>query len=273
MALVGGRLRRSRPCQPGRTRLGQPGRSRLRRLVAALAVAATTVVGSAALAAPALASSASDLGAATSAARAAAGLPALALDAQLTAVAQGWANQLAAAGTLSHNPALRTQVTNWNVLGENVGMAADIPSVQAAFMASPAHRDNILDPRYTQMGVASATSIYASCSCQVLWVVVDFRRPASAPAVTAAAPKPAPKPVPKVTTTRIPAKHVPVQPKVVTHAGTLAAAAPLVVKPATAPASPTTLRSHLAASRASTTGADPVGQLLTFATEVSQLND
>ena len=152
----------------------------LRRLVAAVAVAATAFVGSAALATPALASPAGDLGAATNAARAAAGLPALALDAQLTAVAQGWANQLAAAGTLSHNPALRTQVTNWNVLGENVGMAGDIPSVQAAFMASPAHRDNILDPRFTQMGVASATSTYASCGCAVLWVVVDFRRPATA---------------------------------------------------------------------------------------------
>jgi hypothetical protein len=242
--------------------------------VASFAVAATALVGSAALATPALASSASDLGAATNAARASAGVPALALDAQLTAVAQGWANQLAAAGTLSHNPALRTQVTNWNVLGENVGMAVDIPSVQAAFMASPGHRDNILDPRFTQMGVASATSTNASCGCQVLWVVVDFRHPATATAA-APAPKPVPKPAPKVTTKRAPTKHLPVNPKVVTHAGTVAADLPLVVKPATAPAgaSSATLSSHLAASGAPTTGADPVGQLLTFATEVSQLND
>jgi len=239
--------------------------------VAAFAVAATAVVGSAALATPALASSAGDLGAATNAARASAGLPALALDGQLTAVAQAWANQLAAAGTLSHNPALRTQVTNWNVLGENVGMAGDIPSVQAAFMASPAHRDNILDPRYTQMGVASATSMNASCGCQVLWVVVDFRHPASA-AVSAPAPKPVPKPVPKVTTKRAPTRHVPVKPKVVAHVRTVAADLPLVAKAATGPSS-TMLRSRLAASRAPTTGADPVGQLLTFATEVSQLND
>ena len=247
----------------------------MRRLVAAFAVAATAVVGSAALATPALASSASDLGAATNAARGAAGLPALALDAQLTAVAQGWANQLAAAGTLSHNPALRTQVTNWNVLGENVGMAGDIPSVQAAFMASPGHRDNILDPRFTQMGVASATSTNASCGCQVLWVVVDFRHPVSAAAVAAPAPKPVPKPVPKVTTKRAPTKHLLVKPKVVTHVRTVAADLPLVAKAAAAPAGPssTMLRSHLAASGAPTTGADPVGQLLTFATEVSQLND
>jgi uncharacterized protein YkwD len=254
------------------------GRARLRRLVATVAVVATALVGSAALATSALASSAGDLGAATNAARAAAGLPALALNADLNAVAQGWANQLAAAGTLSHNPALRTQVSNWNVLGENVGMAADVPSVQAAFMASTAHRDNILDPRYTQMGVGSATSMYASCSCQVLWVVVDFRHPATSAAVAAPAPKPAakpiPKPVPKVTVKRAPAKPLPAKPKVVTHARAVAADLPLVAKPATAPASPTsaTLRTHLAASSAPTDGADPVGQLLTFATEVSQLN-
>ena len=58
-------------------------------------------------------------------------------------------------------------------------MAGDIPTVQAAFMASPEHKANILDPRYTQMGVGSATSIYPSCGCPVLWVVVDFRRPAT----------------------------------------------------------------------------------------------
>ena len=102
------------------------------------------------------------------------------------------ANKLAAAGVLSHNPAVRTQVTNWNVLGENVGMAGDVPTVQNAFMHSPEHKANILDPRYTQMGVGSATSIYPSCGCPVLWVVVDFRRPATVTTAPVAPKAPAP---------------------------------------------------------------------------------
>src|SRR5450432_661891 len=167
---------------------------RASRWVAMLSLVATALVGSAALASPALA-----------------------LNAQLSAVAQAWADQLAAAGVLSHNPALRNQVSDWSVLGENVGMAGDVPTVQTAFMASPPHRANILDPRYTQMGVGSATSIYPSCGCKVLWVVVDFRRPMSV--ATPSAPKTTPTPVKPATVkpanpvkpvTKTPAKVVPV---------------------------------------------------------------
>jgi hypothetical protein len=245
-----------------------------------LSLVATALVGSAALAAPAFASPAGDLGAATNAARVSDGLPALALNAQLNAVAQAWANKLAAAGVLSHNPALRSQVSDWSVLGENVGMAGDIPSVQAAFLASPPHRANILDPRYTQMGVGSATSIYPSCGCQVLWVVVDFRRPTTV--TTAPAAKPAPTPVkvaakPATTTAK---------PSVQTTAKTPVAAAktsttvPTATTVTTVPgvasgvvaASATTLQTQLAASSdPAGSVSDPVGRMLSFASVLSQL--
>lgn len=248
-----------------------------------LSLVATALIGSAALASPAFASPAGDLGAATNAARVSDGLPALTLNAQLNAVAQAWANKLAAAGVLSHNPALRTQVSDWTVLGENVGMAGDIPSVQAAFMASPPHKANILDPRYTQMGVGSATSIYPSCGCQVLWVVVDFRRPTT---VTTAAPKTAPTPVkvtvvkPATTTkptakpsaqTTVKAPAAPVQ-----AAKTVPAANTVITVPGVASgvvaASATTLRTQLAATANPTGSAnDPVGRMLNFASVLSQL--
>jgi len=238
--------------------------------VAMLSLVATALVGSAALASPAFASPAGDLGAATNVSRAGDGLPALALNAQLNAVAQAWANQLAAAGVLSHNPALRNQVSDWSVLGENVGMAGDVPTVQAAFMASPPHRANILDPRYTQMGVGSATSIYPSCGCKVLWVVVDFRRPTSvvtpAPKTTPVPAKPATvtpaKPVTKTAVTT-PAKVVPVTKQTTTVAG---------VSSGVVAASATALRTQLAASTdpAGATS-DPVGRMLNFASVLSTL--
>jgi Cysteine-rich secretory protein family len=255
---------------------------RARKWVATLSLVATALIGSAAVASPAFASPAGDLGAATNASRASTGLPALAVNASLTAVAQAWANQLAAANVLSHNPALRGQVSDWSVLGENVGMAGDIPTVQAAFMASPPHRANILDPRYTQMGVGSATSIYPSCGCKVLWVVVDFRRPTT---VATSAPKTTPTPVKPATIKAVtPTAVTPAQPVTKAAVATPAKVVPVTGK-ATAPsttvagvsagvvaASATTLRTHLAASTdpagAST---DPVGRMLNFANVLSTL--
>jgi hypothetical protein len=204
-------------------------------------------------------------------------LPPLTINAQLSAVAQAWANKLAAAGVLSHNPGLRTQVSDWTVLGENVGMAGDVPTVQNAFMHSPEHKANILDPRYTQMGVGSATSIYPSCGCPVLWVVVDFRRPATLPTATLAtapvAPKPAApvkaQPVAVKATTKAPVKAAPK----VTGTSTLPSPT-AVTPPAAAPSetpSATALRSHLAASASPSATDDPVSRMLTFATVLSQL--
>jgi hypothetical protein len=262
---------------------------------------------STAMAVPAFASPSGDLAAATNGARAAAGLPALSIDGQLSAVAQAWAQHLAAVNTLSHNGALRGQVSNWTYLGENVGMAGDISSVQTAFMNSPEHRANILNPNYTEMGVGSATSTYPSCGCQVLWVVVDFKRPAAA---AAPAPRPAPaaptapKPAPVQAAQPAPAQHVtapvqhvtapvqhvtaPVQ-HVAAPVQQVAAAvqhrtaAPPASVPSSTPGAPgpstaasaSALGSQLAAaasSPAATTGAgDPVSRLLSFATVMSGL--
>jgi Cysteine-rich secretory protein family len=260
---------------------------RARKWVATLSLVATALIGSAAVASPAFASPAGDLGAATNASRASTGLPALAVNASLTAVAQAWANQLAAANVLSHNPALRGQVSDWSVLGENVGMAGDIPTVQAAFMASPPHRANILDPRYTQMGVGSATSIYPSCGCKVLWVVVDFRRPTT---VATAAPKTTPTPVKPATIKAVtpaavtPAAVTPAQPvtkaavtaqaKVVPVTGKVTAQSTAVagVSAGVVAASATTLRTNLAAStEPAGASTDPVGRMLNFANVLSTL--
>lgn len=263
---------------------------RVAKLLTAVSIAVAALGASTAFATPALAGPSGDLAAATNGARAAAGLPALQLNGQLSAVAQAWANRLAAAGVLSHNPALRSQVTGWNVLGENVGMAGDIPTVQAAFMASPAHRANILDARYTQVGVGSASSVNASCGCAVLWVVVDFRRPTAAAAVAAPAapqrPAPAAAVRPAVKAAPILARPAKAPAKVAPAAGTKpaglsGAAAAGVQRPAllvglqpSATASATALSTQLAASAsggAPGTSSDPVSRVLTFATVLAGL--
>jgi uncharacterized protein YkwD len=268
---------------------------RIGRKIGTATIAASIALGaiatSAIVATPAFASASSDLAAATNQARAAAGLPALQQTADLNAVAQRWAQHLAAANALSHNPALASQITNWTVLGENVGMAGDIPSVQKAFMASAHHRDNILDSRFTQMGVGSATSIYPSCGCQVIWVVVDFRRPETAatpaPAPAPAKPAPAPaKPAPAKPAPKAPVAHpaTPNAPKQQTSKPAVTQAAPAAKQPAatppssvpTAPSSQSSaaaLRTQLIATASASAGAaassDPVSRLLSFTSGIA----
>ena len=90
------------------------------------------------------------------AARAAAGLPALVIDASLTDVAQNWNNAMAATATLAHNPYTGVQIpAGWQSWGENVGWTkpADAQRLHDAWMASPGHRANLLNPAFTHIGI------------------------------------------------------------------------------------------------------------------------
>ena len=99
------------------------------------------------------------------------GRPALSRKYDLTLVARAQAWRMARSRTLYHNPNLRTAVTNWRWVGENVGYAPTILAVHRAFMASPGHRANILDRDYTQVGVGV---VYSGGR---VWVAEVFRRP------------------------------------------------------------------------------------------------
>ena len=123
----------------------------------------------------------------TNAARAAHGLAPLAVYSDLTSIARNWSAHMAATNTLAHNPNLASQVQNWQVVGENVGVGPDESSIQTAFMNSPEHRANILDSEYTQFGVGTVRD-----SKGQLWVTVDFRDPMNAPAPTVSHSAPPP---------------------------------------------------------------------------------
>ncbi|MFS0913214.1 FG-GAP-like repeat-containing protein [Microbacterium sp. 179-I 3D2 NHS] len=133
----------------------------LRVLVAAIAL----TLGAAALA-PATASAAGgpagDVFALTNAQRAQAGLPALVSDSALDAAAAEWARQLASSCTLAHSTSAwrssRVAAYGWVATGENIAAGQpDAASVVSGWMNSPGHRANILDKRYTGLGVGYAT--------------------------------------------------------------------------------------------------------------------
>ncbi|MGH2808021.1 MAG: CAP domain-containing protein [Actinomycetota bacterium] len=88
-------------------------------------------------------------------ARRAAGRSRLSLDPELSRAARKHTFEMVRKDLLHHTsePALRRRVTNWSTLGENVGVGGTVTSLHAAFMASPAHKDNILYKSFRHVGI------------------------------------------------------------------------------------------------------------------------
>jgi hypothetical protein len=106
--------------------------------------------------------------------RASRGAPRLATRSDLVAVARAQAGRMASHNRLYHNPNLTKNVHNWRWVGENVGYGPDATSVHRAFMKSPAHKANILDRDYTEIGIGVVVRDGR------VWVAQVFRKPAQA---------------------------------------------------------------------------------------------
>lgn len=82
------------------------------------------------------------------------GLKPLAVQSDLVAGARFQADAIRDAGRLYHNPELASVVdSGWMKLGENVGYGGTVAGLHAAFMNSPSHRANVLEPNYTHVGL------------------------------------------------------------------------------------------------------------------------
>ena len=94
----------------------------------------------------------------------------LSLDPELSKSARVHTREMTDQALLHHTTetSLRRRVTDWSTLGENVGVGATVDSLHAAFMASPAHRQNILYPTFRHVGVGVITAEGR------LWVTVLF---------------------------------------------------------------------------------------------------
>jgi hypothetical protein len=145
-----------------------------------------------------------DLTAMTNADRAGAGLRALATAGDLQSLAQSRANEMARSGRLAHTSNLGSKVTGWKRLGENVGRGPNLRDIQTAFMASPSHRENILDRDFTQLGVGVTWD-----GKEYYYVAVIFRQPTGA----ATAPAPAPTTTTRSTPPTTRAASTPPKPK------------------------------------------------------------
>ena len=116
----------------------------------------------------------------------------------LESVANRWAAHMAASQTLSHNPNLRSEVSNWRAVGENVGEGGSIDDLDRAFWNSSEHRANILDSEFEQVGVGSVQQD------DIIWIAIVFRDPMHS-SYSAPPSQPAPTTTSTSTTTSAPA--------------------------------------------------------------------
>ena len=148
----------------------------------------TLLVGVIMVASGAVSYASEDLLALTNADRSRNGLTPLTIASDLQVYAQGWAEAMMRAGQLSHSADLAV-LSNGRLVGENVGQGPALTDIESAFMASPPHRANILEPDYSEVGVGVVWD-----GADYFYVAVIFRQ-----ATTAASPPPAPaepKPAP-----------------------------------------------------------------------------
>jgi hypothetical protein len=157
----------------------------------------------------------------TNSLRSSKGLGPLAVDGQLVSVARSWSGKMAAAGTISHNPSLSSQMpSGWQKAGENVGKGGNVDALQQAFQNSPAHYRNLVDPAFNYVGIGV---VYGSGN--MIFVTVDFMQRGGAPPAArrptppkapsrarAPAPRAAPTPLPSPAPAAAPAPPPPPPP-------------------------------------------------------------
>jgi hypothetical protein len=104
------------------------------------------------------------------------GLRPLAVDPRLVTVARNWSAQMASSKTLSHNGSFSAQAPgDWVKLGENVGYGGDVNTIHQAFVNSPHHYANLVDPAFNAVGIGVVVSGGTT------WVTEDFENSPSAP--------------------------------------------------------------------------------------------
>ena len=124
----------------------------------------------------------------TNATRAAQGRSQLTLSSQLSDEARAHSGQMASTNNLYHSTIRQQYGSGWKLIGENVGTDNRCDIVQQAFLVSPHHYENMINPVWTMFGVGV---VYAPSG--TVWVTVAFVQGGASQAPAAPAP-PAPAP-------------------------------------------------------------------------------
>jgi uncharacterized protein YkwD len=135
--------------------------------------------------------------------RASKGLGTLSVDGNLSSIAQNWAVNMGSQDTIFHRSNLADGVTiDWTRLGENVGMGPTVSDLMNAFINSPHHYENLVDPRFTRIGVGTVRTPDGLMYTAHEFAAVGYSAPAPAP-VTPKATTPPKTYTPRATTPRV----------------------------------------------------------------------
>jgi len=116
-------------------------------------------------------------------------LPGLVASAKLDRSAQDWTNSMVASDDFTHGDAFMNRISatgfDWATVGENIATGYETPAaVVRAWMRSPGHCANILDPAYREVGTGlSARRIPRASSLEGTWTQ-DFGRLMGQPALS-----------------------------------------------------------------------------------------
>ncbi len=91
------------------------------------------------------------------------GLGAVQENVTLNLKADAWAAKMRDACTISHSSLKDGAPEEWQKLGENVGRGGTVSQVHSAYLKSPGHLANIVDPTFNSMG---AGAVWGNCNGQ-----------------------------------------------------------------------------------------------------------
>lgn len=137
--------------------------------------------------------------------RAGLGLAPLQVDAELSNVANGWAVQMAQNDGISHRLDLKAGISAlWRTLGENVGFGPTVSQLMDAFIASAGHYKNLVDPKFTRIGVGTVRV------GDMLYTAHEFMglQADTTPVIASPPPTAPPATTPRVTTPKVTAPPV-----------------------------------------------------------------
>ena len=113
------------------------------------------------------------------------GLGALTAEGRLESAAQRYSDDLVADSFFAHvSPSGQTLTdrvagyTNWKLVGENLawgeGSLGTPRGIVAAWMGSPAHRENLLSPSFTEVGIGTTAGAPTAVSLNALTVAAEY---------------------------------------------------------------------------------------------------
>lgn len=174
--------------------------------------------------------------------RAAIGAQPLVMYVDMRTAAREWTEDMVSRETLEHASNIVGGIPDgWIAAGENVGRGGTVPGLMRAFMRSDGHRENLLNPDYTHIGVGVAIT-----PRNVMYTTHRFAavpggalpdNPSTAPQATPVPPTPVPPTPTPVPPTPTPVPPTPVPPTPVPPTPTPVPATP--VPPTPVPATPT----------------------------------